>query len=170
MRNLVLALAFVVLGSGGASAQQQTQQPAQTPSCGGPEYRQLDFWVGTWDGVYAGGTAVNEITRQFDDCVIQEDFNGGGLIGRSVSMYHAPAGQWRQTWVDNQGGFYTLAGGPVGDDFILHLVRVSDTAPQQRMVFEDITPNAFTWRWQSSTDNGATWTDQWLINYTRRQS
>jgi hypothetical protein len=40
--------------------------------------------------------------------------------------------------------------------------------PYQRMVFEDIMPNSFTWRWQRSTDAGATWTDAWVIHYVRR--
>ena len=85
-----------------------------------------------------------------------------------MSTYHVPSQQWRQTWVDNQGGYFALAGGPVGDDFILTLVRPTEQAPPQRMVFEDITQNSFTWRWQRSADSGATWTDQWVIYYVRR--
>ncbi len=154
----------------------QAQQP-QSPPCIGPEFRQMDFWLGTWDAHYttdtsqpAGGT--NVITREYDGCVIQEQFDGGpqaqGLIGHSVSTYHAPTRQWRQTWVDNQGGYFALTGGAVGDTFVLTNTRITDDAPYQRMLFEDITENSFTWRWQSSPDAGVTWADAWVIHYVRR--
>jgi hypothetical protein len=35
-------------------------------------------------------------------------------------------------------------------------------------VFEDITAQGLTWRWQGSADAGATWSDRWVIHYTRR--
>lgn len=175
MRTLLLALAATLMACASAGAQQQ--QP-QAPPCSGEAYRQMDFWLGTWDAAWESspgtpaGRGVNVITRALGDCVIEENFDGGpstgNLIGRSVSMYHAPVGRWRQTWVDNQGGYFALTGGPVGDTFVLESTRVTENAPYQRMVFEDITPQAFTWRWQRSADGGATWTDAWVIRYTKR--
>ena len=180
LRFLVGAMmAASVLGCA-ASAQTTAQQPAaQQRPCAGPEYRQLDFWVGDWDVRWEGspdqpaGSGRNVITRQLGDCVIQEAFEGGpstgDLIGHSVSVYHAGPGLWRQTWVDNQGGYFALTGGPTPDGkFILTNTRISETASYRRMVFEDIGPNALTWRWQGSADAGATWTDSWVIYYTRR--
>lgn len=172
MRTILLAA--ITLGLSALSAAHAQQAP-QTPPCSAPEFRQMDFWLGTWDAHYAAGQppgGVNVITRAYGDCVIQEDFDGGpqaqGLIGHSVSTYHAPTQQWRQTWVDNQGGYFALTGGPVGDDFILTNTRITENAPYQRMVFEDIAADRFTWRWQSSADAGASWTDQWVIYYVRR--
>lgn len=37
----------------------------------------------------------------------------------------------------------------------------------QRMVFRDVTPDAFKWLWQASTDDGATWKTHWEIDYRR---
>ena len=37
----------------------------------------------------------------------------------------------------------------------------------QRMVFRDISAQRFTWDWEVSGDDGATWTTQWRIEYTR---
>jgi hypothetical protein len=138
----------------------------------------MDFWVGTWDARWEAGpgtpagAGTNTITREYGNCVIQEQFDGGpatgNLIGHSVSVYHASARMWRQTWVDNQGGYFALTGGQEGDRFVLTNTQLSEQAPLQRMVFEDIAQNSFTWRWQRSTDNGATWSDQWVIYYTRR--
>lgn len=169
---MVLAVATMACASADA------QQAAQAPPCSGPEFRQMDFWLGDWDARYANDPSTpvdgrNVITREYGGCVIQEAFDGGpaaqGLIGHSVSTYHAPMRKWRQTWVDNQGGYFALVGGPVGDDFVLENSRLTDNAPYLRMLFEDITPSSFTWRWQQSADAGATWADQWVIYYTRRQ-
>lgn len=174
MRTMFAAVAALAC----AACASPPAQAQSAPTCTSAEFRQMDFWLGVWDvrweaasGV-AAGSGRNTITRAYDDCVIQEDFDGGpatgGLIGHSVSTYHAPLQRWRQTWVDNQGGYFALVGGPVGDDFVLVSSRVADNAPVQRMVFTDITPNSLTWRWQRTPDDGATWADQWVIFYTRR--
>ncbi|MBX3429380.1 MAG: hypothetical protein KF779_07350 [Hyphomonadaceae bacterium] len=173
MRTIFVIAAVMLMGCANVAAQQPQA------ACAGPEYRQMDFWVGVWDARWdaspstPAGNGTNTITRTLDGCVIQEDFDGGpatgNLIGRSMSMYHAPLQRWRQTWVDNQGGYFALTGGPVGQGFVLENTRLSESAPYLRMVYEDITANAFTWRWQRSADQGATWTDSWVIHYTRRQ-
>ncbi|MFN0184865.1 MAG: hypothetical protein ACKVQR_13710 [Aquabacterium sp.] len=145
--------------------------------CSAPEHRQLDFWLGRWDvrwDAQAGmpaGSGSNSITRELGACVVQEAFTGGpstgGLVGHSVSGFHAPSKRWRQTWVDNQGGHFVLVGGPQGERFVLVASRLSDGAPAQRMVFEDITGSSLTWRWQVTADAGSNWADQWVIRYTR---
>ena len=175
MRAVLAALTAVALG---ACASAAAQQPAQQAPCSAPEFRQMDFWVGTWDVRWdaspgmAAGSGTNTITREYGACVIQEQFDGGpttgNLIGHSVSVYHAPARTWRQTWVDNQGGYFALTGGPDGEGrFVLTNTRLSDQGPHLRMVFEDITEQSLTWRWQRSSD-GETWADAWVIHYTRR--
>lgn len=151
---------------------------APSPQCTAPEFRQLDFWVGEWEVRWeatpgqAAGSGANTIRRDLGNCVIYETFEGGPstshLVGYSVSTFHAPVGRWRQTWVDNQGGYFALVGGPVGDTFVLENSRLSDTAPYLRMVFADITPTSLTWRWQRSTNGGSSWSDTWVIYYTRR--
>lgn len=174
MRFLLAALMMCAMVNT-ANAQQQQQQ--QGPPCAAPEFRQLDFWVGTWDLYSSADTSqpsigTNVITREYGDCVIQEQFTASppGLVGHSVSTYHAQPGLWRQTWVDNQGGYFALTGGPTSDGFMLTNTRISDHAPYLRMIWEDITPNSLTWRWQRSTDAGATWTDVWNIHYVRHGS
>lgn len=145
----------------------------------GPEFRQLDFWLGQWDVRWdaraglAAGQGSNTVTRTLGGCVVQEAFVGGpstgGLIGHSVSSFHAGAQRWRQTWVDNQGGHFALVGGPEGERFVLVASRLSDGTPVQRMVFEAITERSLTWRWQVTADGGSTWSDQWVMHYTRAQ-
>ncbi len=153
-------------------------RPPPAP-CEGLEYRQLDFWVGTWDLAWTDPETkrkhkgTNIVSKTLDGCVIEERFSGGAfepLRGHSLSNYHRNKGEWRQLWVDNQGGYLPFAGGPVGERFILELRRFTDTDPYRRMVWENIEEDSLDWRWQTSGDEGATWDDLWHIAYERRSN
>jgi len=171
MRAFWIVPAFL-LSAGSAGAQ------TQPPPCEGAEFRQMDFWLGTWVVKWEAspgspaGEGANVVTKVLGGCVVEENFDGGpataNMIGNSVSIFHKPLGLWRQTWVDNQGGYFDLTGGPDGENrFVLTNVRLSDKAPHLRMVFEDIEPDSLIWRWQGSTD-GENWTDRWVISYARK--
>jgi hypothetical protein len=166
-----LLVSAILVNSGFHGTQAQTPTPCSTE-----EYRQLDFWVGEWalewdnpDGSKGAGT--NNITKSaYGSCVISEHFSGQGLNGLSVSTYHAPVGKWRQTWVDDQGGYFALVGGPVtGEEHSFEVVntRLSDQAPHLRMIWQDVTENTLTWRWQQRATEADDWQDSWLIRYTR---
>lgn len=173
--NCLAATAACVFLSAAAAA--QTSAPPTPPPCSGDEFRQLDFWVGNWHAEWDNGdgtigTGENRITRgEFGDCVIYERFAAGSFIGMSVSTYHTPVGAWRQTWVDNNGGYFALVGGPGGDydayDFMVENTRLSDSAPHLRMIWENVTEDSFTWRWQQRADESSEWSDSWVIRYSR---
>ena len=38
-----------------------------------------------------------------------------------------------------------------------------------RMVFANIRPEGFAWRWEASLDGGKTWRPELLIEYTRHE-
>jgi hypothetical protein len=154
--------------------------PPPPPACSTAEYRQLDFWVGDWDAEFAlpggkTGHAVNRITRnEYGDCVIAEHFEQADIayVGASLSMYDPSRKKWVQTWVDNGGGYITLIGGPVqGQPYSFELVTVEPKGPKQvysRMIWQDVKPDSFTWRWQARQEDGS-WADSWAINYKRRK-
>ena len=140
--------------------------------CSAPEFRQLDFWVGSWDLTWENDKkGTNTITRVLGDCVIMENFNGGDsmtLRGMSVSTYNTKIGNWYQTWVDNDGAYLDFVGGMQGDKMILsRTVTMEDKVLMQRMVFHDIKHESLIWDWQRSTDQGKTWENLWTINYRR---
>jgi hypothetical protein len=149
---------------------------AQQTLCETPEADGLDFWVGTWDLAWASASGeargTNVVTRELGDCVVHERFEAEtGFAGESVSVY-TPSG-WRQTWVDNSGGYLLFEGATHPDGTVSEMrsapfMNVSGEPQINRMVWEDVTADALTWRWQASTDGGATWTDTWVIQYTRR--
>jgi hypothetical protein len=157
------------------------QTPAATtpaPPCNGAEYRSLDFWVGEWIAEDQNGQPIgtNRITRdEYGNCVITEHFrmNDGTLIGHSVSIYRPGLKQWRQNWVDNQGSYFDLVGGPVsGNDhaFFFENKRLAETQAHQRMIFQDIRPDSFVWRWQRKAKADEPWADSWVIKYRRKQA
>jgi hypothetical protein len=149
------------------------------PPCSGPEYRALDFWVGDWDGEFDAGNgrtghAVNRITRdEFGACVIAEHFSQpDGTLGASFSTWDRLKKKWVQTWVDNSGGYITLIGGPAeGQPYRFRLDTVDPRGPAAvsfRMIWQDVKPDSFTWRWQQRQADGS-YSDAWVIRYTRRK-
>jgi hypothetical protein len=172
-----LALSLIFAAAAGVAHAQQAPPPK--PACADAAYRQLDFWVGDWDlefdaGVGQTGHASNHITGdEFGGCVIAERFvQPGGYKGASYSMFDAPTGLWRQTWVDSQGALFVLAGGPVkGQPYQFELKTVDARGPAKgfmRMIWQDVTPDSLTWRWQSQEADGS-WKDRWVLHYRRQK-
>jgi len=174
-RAILAGAAFLALSFGTVPAMAQDETPP--PPCSTEEYRQLDFWVGTWNATWVdaeGNTlyGTNTITRELDSCMILENFNGNpgnSLVGHSISMYVGRMNHWKQIWMDNQGGYLDFSGGPDEEGFHFTMERPQEAAPHLRMIFRDITEDSFEWHWQNSQDGGETWADQWHISYTRTE-
>lgn len=142
----------------------------------------FDFWVGSWDLSWKTSdgtieTGTNHIEKILDGSVIQENFEATsgrmkGYKGKSVSIYEKRSNMWRQTWVDNQGSYIDLTGKIDGNKRIF-MTKTTDSDGNnvlKRMIFYDINPDSFTWDWESSADNGKTWTLQWRIQYKRQNN
>lgn len=135
----------------------------------------FDFWVGEWNLTWdnADGTkgkGYNKIEKTLDGKVIQENFRDtNGFKGTSISVYNSRNKTWHQAWADNQGGYFDLLGSSEGDRRIFQ-TQVKESNGRkiiQRMVFYDIETDSFKWDWESSQDNGQSWTLQWRISYSR---
>ena len=85
----------------------------------------FDFWVGHWDltwdeGDGNKGKGVNYVEATLGGKVIQENFEATkgqsiGFLGTSLSVFNPQKKQWKQTWVDNQGGYLLFYGIIDGD-------------------------------------------------------
>lgn len=162
---------FCIAQNGSASAPNPcTTKPQQ----------QLDFWVGEWDLTWPGTKpgevqhGTNSIHRVLDGCVVEENFSGGDdmhLRGKSVSIFDSRAGKWKQTWVDNEGGYLDFAGEFIDGQMILGrgFTRPDGVTVLQRMVFKNISPDGFDWSWEASADGGKSWQVNWPIHYRRRK-
>ena len=155
------------------------QQPATSPDpCAAPEQKEFDFWVGEWDLTWPGqnkgdvGHGTNSIKRIMDGCVVQENFSGGESMhmrGTSVSTFDLKSRHWKQTWVDNEGGYLDFVGDFKDGQMILQREGMRNGKKIfQRMVWKNITPNEFDWSWEASQDGGNTWQVNWPIHYKRR--
>lgn len=177
MKRLIAILCFAML-AGLTFAQ---NPPAQRP-CVTPEASQFDFWVGEWEANSPSSkdpktmtlAGHNSITKVLDGCVIEENYKGSTtpLLGLSVSLYNPRTKQWQQTWVDNQGAYLDFTGGFADGKMVLQrsATKPDGTTFLQRMVWFNITADAFDWNWESSTDGGKTWQVNWPIKYKRSNS
>ncbi len=167
-RNILFALIlFIPILTGAQNT--NTQKP-----CSALQASQFDFWVGDWDLTWNDTShGTNRIQKVMDGCTVNENFYDPSMkySGSSWSVYNTRTKLWQQTWVDNMGGYITLTGKYENNAMTL------TTAPQKlpdgkemisRMVFYNITPQNFDWRWQSTKDNGTTWQTDWLIHYKRK--
>ncbi|WP_340103531.1 hypothetical protein [Rhodohalobacter sp. 8-1] len=144
-----------------------------------PPEKYFDFWIGEWNLTWedpdgSTGTGVNKIERILNDAVIKENFEGltgvyAGFIGKSYSVYQPASGEWKQTWVDNNGGYLDFTGKFVDNRrlFTRTGIDLNGNPIMQRMIFYDIREDSFTWDWEVSRDAGNTWTLNWRIKYER---
>lgn len=140
-----------------------------------PPEQQFDFWLGTWDVSWEDDQhGTNRIERILEGRVIQENFDGNPAIpfrGMSVSVYSKKLQVWRQTWVDVEGNYWSFQGGVENGNMVLATEDVLDGKPiRLRMTFYNIQADQLDWKWESSEDNGATWTQKWHIHYQRKSS
>jgi uncharacterized protein DUF1579 len=162
-----------------AAAAQPPAQP-RSATCASPEHRQLDFWIGDWDvtvktqGKEAKGR--QHVEAILGGCAIAESFTAEGpqqpWAGRSYSSWQPALGKWRQTWVDDSGGYLAFTGGLEQGTMALYgepRTGQDGKAFQMRMVFLDVTPDALRWEWQRSYDEWKTRTVMMAIDYRRRR-
>lgn len=146
---------------------------AAPPNCSAETYRQFDFWLGSWDVTVNGKPAgTNRIESGQNGCVLVEHWSGlGGGTGISLNFYDRQTRQWHQTWIGSGGGALYLNGGLKDGAMVL------ESAPVARPAGGTVI-NRITWSrqpggtvrqlWQTSADEGKTWTTSFDGIYTRK--
>lgn len=143
--------------------------------CDAPEGKQMDFWLGDWVITYPDNThAYTVVEKKMDGCVIHEQFRdpGRNYIGESWSVYNPHIQKWQQTRVDNQGAYLQMAGRYEDSAMILYAKpkeQKDGSTLMMRIVYSNIKPDNFDWRWESSSDNGNTWTINIQMHYDRKK-
>jgi hypothetical protein len=168
-----LAAMLIFAAAPAAVAQSTPPQPAPPPPCAGPEYRQLDFWVGEWK-VFdtAKGTPVgtSRIERIMNGCSIMESYDapnapGGAYAGASYSGYSRLDHKWHQMYVDRNGNVGLYLGGLDGSDMVL--VAPARGGGLQRMTYRPHPDGSVEQIGVISTDGGATWSAGYDYTYRR---
>lgn len=148
-----LAVAFSVVLATPSRAQSDETPPGP---CSTAEYRQFDFWVGSWVvRAGAGRESRNAISLVHDGCALLEDYVSGRYSGSSLSFWDRGARVWRQTWIDNQGSPLLLEGGLKDGNMVLS--SDPSATPLQRVTWTPLPDGQVRQLWESSPDGGATW-------------
>jgi hypothetical protein len=156
----------------------QQSKPTSVP-CSDPKYHQFDFWLGEWNVTRAGSKpnappAKSKISRLLDQCVIFEEYQSadGKYSGKSFNMFDSAGNEWRQFWVDDQGGYLDFTG-HFQNDGALHFVSNSKGSDGKvtitRMTFSKLPGDKVHQYIDQSTDDGKTWTLYFDGIYVRRQ-
>jgi len=86
---------------------------AQNTGCNYTQSNQFDYWVGNWNVYDTLGNLVgeNNIVKQYENCVIQENWKSTGVNkGTSYNYFNPTDTTWNQLWLDNQGSILRLKG------------------------------------------------------------
>lgn len=134
-------------------------------ACGAPEHRAFDFWIGSWEVTGPGGDVVghNRIESAHGGCALRENWTGAtGSVGQSFNSYDRTRGVWHQTWVDNSGLLLLLDGNPIEGGMRLagETTGADGAVTQHRITWTVEADDGSLVRqlWESSTDDGTTWT------------
>jgi hypothetical protein len=168
-------IAVAALGSPPAAPFAQSSGTPPVPPCSAAEHRHFDFWIGVWTVTLSDGrtAGANRITSILNGCVLLEEWTGaGGGEGKSFNLYDAQRKQWRQTWVDGQGGILELQGGlnDAGEMVLVgeQPVRNGSGTARNRITWTPKGRDEVRQHWEVSTDGGTTWRS--LFDGTYRRS
>jgi hypothetical protein len=157
---------------------------ATSSSCNGSEFHQFDFWIGDWELVvharttptgnkWADARGRQHVESILGGCAIAEHFSADGppkpWAGASYSAWQPQLARWRQTWVDDSGGYIALDGGIEHGAMTLYGEPrdVDGVHTQMRMVFRDVAADSLRWEWQRTEDGWETATSMIIIDYKR---
>lgn len=140
-----------------------------------PESRQLDYWLGDWtiSGPGASANAVSKVYATLDQCMIVESWDGGrGHKGRNMFAYSSDDKSWHGMFADNQGRVHVFQGKAASDaaEFVGPSRGASGETDLNRIRIIRINPDKVEQVWEKSTDNGATWKEEFRGKYQRRKS
>lgn len=165
LRSLVIALALAT-----PAAAQQTP-----PGCSAAEHEQFDFWVGSWtvtnpsNGVTSGSSRIEKVSS---GCAVLEHWTDArGTDGHSINFYDPQSQTWHQVWMGSDGSPVRLEGrSDRAGRMILSGVTPSPQGPlQNRVTWTRLDDGTVEQRWETSTDEGATWSIAFLGIYRRVQ-
>lgn len=151
----------------------------------GAEARTFDRLVGTWDCDFSFRGADGSVRHKRGEMLLGWILDGRAVqdvwitypvegekerrIGTSLRYFDTALGQWRVVFLHPQFNYLvTVQGGAVGDRIVL--TGVDQDGSQMRWSFNDMQPDSFVWRGETSRDGGKTWVLEEEHHMTRRHS
>lgn len=144
-------------------------------TCSSVQHRQFDFWLGRWEvrnpaGTVAGHSRIESI---LGGCVVLENWDGArGISGKSFNLYNADTEQWEQFWVDSSGSRLHLRGGLRDGAMVLEGIQDkpdprTGLKQRERITWTPKTDGSVRQLWETSTDDGHSWTTSFDGRYRR---
>lgn len=173
---LLVPLLASLPASNSLASSPATPRPAKESPCLQGSYDTLTFWDGEWDVAWkkadgTSGTGISHVSRDLDGCVVRERFDdpAGGFSGMSQSSYNPHSQQWIMAWADNTGQPFVARGAANRDPAADYVLNVdSGNGPRFRIIFQDVKPTTFTWRFQTAPRDGTIWADLTVSHYRKR--
>jgi tetratricopeptide (TPR) repeat protein len=138
-----------------------------------PESRQLDFWGGSWNvSINGQQVGTNDVVPMLASCALQEnwtDANGGE--GKSFNFYDPNTRKWRQVWVADNGGVLDYTGEFRDGAMRFEGVTIDKAGKRtlQKLTFFPLSPDSVRQLFETSTDEGKTWTPGFDGLYVRKK-
>jgi hypothetical protein len=136
------------------------------------EGHQFDFWLGQWDvfdpqGQPAGKSHIESIAEGVG--ILENWSDSSGTTGKSLNVYNAGKKCWQQFWVGNGTPVLELSGGLVGSSMVLTGTRTGHTGVTvaDRITWTPNADGSVGQHWESSSDGGKTWRDNFVGIYRR---
>lgn len=172
LRRTAFAAALLTIATPAWCADAGTSIASQ---CAGPEYRQLDYWIGEWQvressdpqGPSVGRARVEAVAQ---GCALYERYEQtDGLIGESLLSWDPVRKAWQQTWITNRGSFMAIAGTLADGRLVLEGdVHMADgRTVKQRITWQ---PQGEAVRESAllSKDGGASWEPAFDVLFVKR--
>lgn len=135
--------------------------------------RRFDFYVGEWEmrrdeTVESLVSVVSAFGGRGLRVSIQDPADGRETAN-ALYVYDSGRGQWKQTWMSADGQTITMVGGLEGGAMALRVESDSKgDALNGRSVFRAIEKDSFTYAWETTEDNGKTWSTVAERSFTRK--
>ncbi len=134
----------------------------------GAPWRQLDFWLGSWDVYDRSGNRVGQsrIERILGDCVVLENWKGTGE-GKSWNTWNPARKRWEQSWVDSSATPIFFTGHLEDGVMVYHSDQPqADGKPyERRLTFSPLPGHRVRQLSQGTADGGRTWTTEYDFIY-----
>ena len=170
MRALTLIVLLTFFAS---AAWAELDEPARFPCAADERHHAFDFWVGEWNvtqnGQFAGTNSVQPILGH---CAIFEQWeSAGGSFGKSFNYYDPGHDHWRQIWIGDSGSIIEFTG-EARDGGIFYTAETINPADGSvtlhKFEFTQLDGGIVRQYWETSSDNGTTWTPIWDGRYERQ--
>jgi hypothetical protein len=134
----------------------------------GAPWRQLDFWVGSWDVYDRSGNRMGQsrIERILGDCVVLENWTGTGE-GKSWNTWNAARKRWEQSWVDSSATPIFFTGQLEEGVMVYHSdqPQPDGSAYERRLTFTPLPGHRVRQLSRATTDGGKTWSTEYDFIY-----